>query len=271
VPSDTESSLSNTQQSSLLSKVSPDKIRNFLIENPEFILNDADFLRRLLSSIQREDKKIVNFQGALIDLLEKRLLQLSSAHKEVIDAACDNMESIFQIHCAVLEIIGTQDLTGFLDTLNAKWKNLLGVDAVVLVLDSNLVDQKAKINTDIQSAIPNQPDLHSHSTLVKVQVGGVIALLKEKSVLKEKSTSDSDNLATPILRESIRGDGIFYANIANTIRSEAIVPLTICSTVPDGLLIFGSGNEKRFQKNQAVDLLMFLGASAALTLNRLYV
>lgn len=82
-----------------------DALRARILAAPELVLEDAEIMQALLRPAGGGDRKILDLRGAQIDRLERRLLMLRQAHRDMVEAAFDNMTGVEQAHEAVLALL----------------------------------------------------------------------------------------------------------------------------------------------------------------------
>ena len=109
-----------------------DKIRNFLIENPEFILEDLEILNSLLNSMPKQSgKNIVDLRSVFSDRLEEKYNSLKKTHKSVVAAAHDNISTVKSINRAILKVLEADTLNDFLQVLNAEIKPIFKLSSIL--------------------------------------------------------------------------------------------------------------------------------------------
>ena len=214
-----------------------DKIRNFLIENPEFILEDLEILNSLLNSMPKQSgKNIVDLRSVFSDRLEEKYNSLKKTHKSVVAAAHDNISTVKSINRAILKVLEADTLNDFLQVLNVEIKPIFKLSSIFLCLDSI---------EPLNNSWPDHYCLH---------------LMKEGDCYRyfdiEPGTAPMKNV---LLRSIEPKDG--YINKDNIdILSEAVIAIPLSKTDELALLAMGSANPDYFNPNQATDLLSFFGA-----------
>lgn len=216
----------------------PEDVRAFLRDHPDFILRDPELMKALLRPAHRDGRKVVDFQSALVDRLEARLNALAEAHRDIIESAYENMESVTRIHQAAVALIQAEDFDSFLEVTAERLRSLLSVDEVRLVLEAHV-------------------PLFDDPAIVTLPPGTIYPLMKALRA------EQPDPLAAIVLRGPTVGETPFFGDVAAEIKSEALVPLDFGRGLRPGLLVFGARDPKRFHPEQGDHLLAFLGAVVA--------
>ena len=113
-------------------------LRNFrgqILDDPGMILEDRDVMSALIKP-SREDRKVVDLRGVMVDRLEERLDRLEDTHRNVVAAAYENLAGTNQIHRAVLAILDPTNFDDFLSALGSEVAANLSIDVIRLCLES---------------------------------------------------------------------------------------------------------------------------------------
>jgi uncharacterized protein YigA (DUF484 family) len=182
---------------------------------------------------------IVDLRSIAMERLESRLDRLEDTHRSVIAAAYENLAGTNQIHRAVLRMLDPVDFEVFLRDLDGEVGDILRVDAVKLVLESEQNDDDPVVGRlgDVLSVA--EPGFGEHYILR----GGVT---QPRPV---------------VLRHVQAAEPLIYGPNAEWIRSEAVLKLDFGSSSLPGLLVLGSEDPHRFTPQQGTDLLGFFGGA----------
>ncbi|MBV7407559.1 DUF484 family protein [Maritimibacter sp. DP1N21-5] len=225
-----------TQQSSF-APISEDT-REALIKSPEYILEDQDLMRALIAANERAmGSNIVDLRGIAMERLEARLDRLEDTHRSVIAAAYDNLAGMNIIHRAVLRMLDPADFEVFMRDLGGEVAQILRVDCVRLVLESQQDEQSAAIEK-LGDVLVTAPKGFSDRYIGRSrEAGGPGVVLRQ--------VQDQD--------QKLYGDTGFW------IRSEAILRLDLGEGRLPGLLVLGAEDPHQFKSGQGTDLLGFFG------------
>ena len=210
-----------------------DDLREKIIANPDVLLEDADVMRALVGVNADQAKgNIVDLRSVAMERLEARFDRLEDTHRNVIAAAYDNLAGTNQIHRAILRMLDASTFERFLSDLSGEVADILRVDAVRLVLESNLQD--------------------SHKS-----AGAAVAIMPEGFV--EGYVTLGRNM--PARQITLRGfhkvGGSLYGARAEYIKSEACLKVDLGPDRLPALLVMGSEDPLQFTPQQGTDLLTF--------------
>ncbi|MCI4660576.1 MAG: DUF484 family protein [Neomegalonema sp.] len=218
-------------------------VREFISKNPDFVLNDAEMMRALLSCGQKEGRNVVDLRGAVISRLEERLGRLAEAHRDMIEAAWDNITGMEQVHRAALEAIDAQTFERFCEIVTEDFTELLNVDWVRFCLSSAhelAVGDSAFVILSVEQMA---------ALMARHRTPG-----QPQRVLLHGHLGSDAGLGTSI------ADPAIYGADAPLVGSEAVIRLDFGRHLPPGLLVFGAQDPERFHEEQGSELLSFLGA-----------
>lgn len=214
-----------------------DGLREKIISQPEVILEDRDLMRALIAANEKTmGGNIVDLRGIAMERLEARLDRLEDTHRSVIAAAYDNLAGTNQVHRAILRMLDPVEFESFLKNLGGEVAEILRVDAVRLVLES---DQDTTQDSAIQS------------------LGDVLATAVPGSV--ETYLTGGRNIPQrQVTLRQVQGGGVeIYGEDADWIRSEACLKLDFGPGRLPGLLVLGAEDPHQFTPQQGTDLLTF--------------
>ncbi len=212
-----------------------DDIREKIIADPDFILEDPDLMRALMSANPSSlGGNIVDLRSIALERLETRLDRLEDTHRSVIAAAYENLAGTNVIHRAILQLLEPTDFTDFLTDL-AEVADIMRVDMVRLVLETVQDDHDASLKP-------------LKEVLVSAPRGAVEEYLSQGRKARTKSVT---------LRQIQPQNGDIYGKNADWIRSEACLKLDFGPGTLPGMLVFGSEDPHQFKPTQGTDLLTF--------------
>lgn len=213
-----------------------DALRQAIISRPDVILDDKDVMHALIAANEKVmGANIVDLRGIAMDRLESRLDRLEDTHRSVIAAAYENLAGTNQIHRAILRLLDPPTFEGFLGGLNRDVAEVLRVDVIRLVLES-----------EQGGAAHHLPDLDG---VLKVEAPGYI---------ETYITRGRHGAARQVtLRQIQKGDEALYGEPAGWVRSEACLKLDLGAQRLPGLLVLGAEDPHMFGPQQGTDLLQF--------------
>jgi uncharacterized protein YigA (DUF484 family) len=201
----------------------------YLIANPDFVQQHPALVRTLTPPSVDHGKGVVDFQRFMVARLQGDVDRLNSENTALIHTARANSNSQARIHIAVLALLEAQSLGQLLDILTGDLIDLLDVDVIAMVVESNGVD------------LPHV----AASGIRIVEQGAVDEWLGRHDVM---------------LRGGIAGDPNIYGEGAGLIQSESLLRLNISTRTPAGLVAFGSRDPELFQDGQGTEQVGFLGS-----------
>jgi uncharacterized protein YigA (DUF484 family) len=200
----------------------------YLVEHPDFVQRHPALLRTLIPPAVDRGKGIVDFQRFMVTRLQGDIDQLNLENTALIHTARANAHSQSRIQAAALALIEARSLGQLLEVLTGDLMDILDVDVIAMVVESNGVD------------LPHV----AASGIRIVEQGAVEDWLGRRDVL---------------LHGGVAGDPAIYGPGAGLIQSEALLRLTISSRTPAGLVAFGSRDADLFHDGQGTELIAFLG------------
>ncbi len=216
-----------------------DTTREKIIRDPDVLLEDTDIMRALVAANERTmGSNIVDLRGIAMERLEARLDRLEDTHRNVIAAAYENLAGTNQIHRAVLRMMDATEFEPFLKDLGGDVADILRVDAMRLVLES---DQTA----------PDSTLKRLGEVLHVAHAGFIDSYITKGRNLPSRSVT---------LRQCHDADENLYGDKSAYIRSEALLKLDFGEDKSPGLLVMGSEDPHIFTPQQGTDLLAFFGS-----------
>jgi uncharacterized protein YigA (DUF484 family) len=214
------------------------QVRDTILSRPDVILDDQDVMQALIAANERAmGGNIVDLRSIAMERLEARLDRLEDTHRSVIAAAYENLAGTNQIHRAVLRMLDPVEFEVFLRDLGGEVGDILRVDAVKLVLESEQNDEDPVVR----------------------RLGDVLSVAEpgfgEQYILRGGASQPRP----VVLRHVQTAEPLIYGPNAEWIRSEAVLKLDFGSASLPGLLVLGSEDPHRFSPQQGTDLLGFFG------------
>ncbi|MEL7100706.1 MAG: DUF484 family protein [Pseudomonadota bacterium] len=213
-----------------------DALREAIILRPDVILDDSDLMHALIAANERAmGGNIVDLRGIAMERLESRLDRLEDTHRSVIAAAYENLAGTNQIHRAILRMLDPLEFESFLRDLGGPVAEILRVDAIKLVLESQQND--------------NDPAVR--------RLGDVLSVAEPGFIENYLSAGRGGTTRAVTLRQVEDGDAAIYGDNAAWIRSEACLALDFGTGRLPGLLVMGAEDPHMFGPAQGTDLLAF--------------
>lgn len=214
------------------------EIKNTILRDPRIILEDRAVIQALIEANGAQGRNVVDLRGVLVDRLEDRLDRLEDTHRDVIAAAYENLAGTNQIHRAVLSILEPTTFNGFIEAYAAELPGILSIETVVLCLEGK----------DTRAGAPLGPVGELNQSVIGLPLNGAATYF---------GTNFAATGQRVMLREAPRTSTIIYGR--EDIGSEALIRLDFGPGTTPGLLAIGALDEKRFNPQQGIDLLAFLG------------
>lgn len=222
-----------------------DEWRARVLADPGLVLDDPDLMRALVLTSERAmGGNVVDLRGMAMERLETRLQRLEDTHRAVIAAAYENLSSTNQIHRALLKLLDADRFESFVMELGGSVADILGVEAVRLVLES---------------AEPS-------GGLGKLDA---VLRIRKPGFTEHYMSAGRPAPARPIvLRQGVPPSSGPYGEIAADLRSEALMRLDLGRGRLPGMLAMGSEDPHRFKPGQGTDLLAFFTGTFERVLRR---
>ncbi|KUJ80416.1 recombinase XerC [Ruegeria marisrubri] len=213
-----------------------DHLRAAILAKPDAILDDKDLMQALVAANERAlGDNIIDLRGIAMERLEARLDRLEDTHRSVIAAAYENLAGTNQIHRAILRMLEPMDFEDFLSDLDGEVAEILRVDTITLVLESNLDDEDPAIK----------------------RMGSVLCVA-EPGFIDTYLTHDRKGPPRQVtLRQMQQGSPQIYGERAAQLRSEACLKLDLGEGRLPGMIALGSSDPRHFTPQLGTDLLSF--------------
>ncbi len=213
-----------------------EELREKIIADPEVILEDHDLMRALVAANERTmGTNIVDLRGIAMERLEARLDRLEDTHRSVIAAAYENLAGTNQIHRAVLKMLDPAEFATFVRNLGTEVADVLRVDCVRLVLESAQGGDDQAVS----------------------RLGDTLCVTEPGFVHTYMANGRNAPLRSVILRQTQPESDMIYGDMADYIRSEALMRLDLGDGRLPGMLVMGAEDPHQFRSNQGTDLLGF--------------
>ncbi|MBS0124719.1 DUF484 family protein [Thetidibacter halocola] len=224
-----------------------DSLRETIIARPDIILDDRDLMQALIAANERSmGGNIIDLRGIAMERLEARLDRLEDTHRSVIAAAYENLAGTNQVHRAILRMLDPIEFEPFLRDLGGDVAEILRVDAMRLVLESNAEDGARTVQ----------------------RLGKVLSVAEQGFVARYLSAGGQAPLRQVTLRQVQTGDARIYGDRAAWIRSEACLKLDFGPGRLPGMLVMGAEDPHQFTPQQGTDLLAFFAGVFERTMRR---
>ena len=214
------------------------EVRDFLQENPGFLVDNPD-LAEIIATPQRDNGKgVVDMQSFMVERLQKEVRGLRDDHGELIAASRSNMISQARIHAAVLAILEATTFEHMIEVVTTDLGNMLEVEVASLCVEHD-------------RQIPALPQLVGVHVVTPGMVDEVLG-------------PDRDI----VLRAKADAEHLVFGEAVGLVRSAAFLRLPLNAFGPMALLAFGSGEEDRFHPGQGTELLSFLARTLTHTMRQ---
>lgn len=225
-----------------------DSLREKIISQPDVILEDQDLMKALIAANEKSmGGNIVDLRGIAMERLEARLDRLEDTHRSVIAAAYENLAGTNQVHRAILRMLDPVSFETFLTDLGGDVANILRVDAMRLVLES---EQSGKDDPAIR------------------RMGDVLSVAEPGFIEDYINGGRNVPLRQVTLRQVHSGPTAIYGEAADWVRSEACLKLDFGEGRLPGLLVMGAEDPHQFTPQQGTDLLAFFAGVFERTMRR---
>lgn len=210
-------------------KLDAEDVINFLRRNPDF-LNQNPELYGVLTTPNRSEDSVVDFQSLMIEKLKSSLDELKSNQGLLIDTSRNNLTTQVQVHEAIMALMDTDSLDHYSHVVTQDWPDMLHMDVIRICFEKDHKKPAPKI--------------------------------KEAALLPKGAVSDflgNDDIIQ--LRGDVDVSEDIFGPAKSLVKAEALIRLPETDYTPPGILAFGSRDADMFYPGQGTELLRFLGAS----------
>ena len=196
-------------------------IRQFLIDHPDFVREDAE----LLGLIARRDGSgdVIDLGAAARDKLLEEIRQLKALNAGIVETARANLAIQSQIHMAVLALLEVDSLAALDRKISGRLTGALGVDVCRILIEGHAPLKKGE-------------------SILGASEGFIGEVLGEK--VERLGPVDPDRAHA------------LYGQQGARVKSEAIVRLDFAGH--DGLMALAARDAQLFQSGQGTELLNFM-------------
>jgi uncharacterized protein YigA (DUF484 family) len=180
--------------------------------------------------------RVISFEDCAVARLRDRLGEAETARADLLAFARGHSGAVASIHRAVLQGLEADSLDDLLSVVTDEWPGTLGLDSVVIALVVG--DQAFRAERGAVSVIARPIVIRAIQSLGAVELHNVA-----------------------------RGHALF-GDMADGVRSEALIRIDSPSPLPSGLLLLGQHGEQTLDTPHGADLLLFLGTSLAAMIRR---
>ncbi len=213
----------------------PIELKNAILENPEWILNDSELMNSLIAVGNKScSNKVIDLRDYALSQIKSDLKNLSAAHISAISAAYENYLSASNLHQCIIEILDQETLPSLLESLSKQIKPILQVSRIELCINAD-----ASINL-------NHPNLKHVKKFEMLDFLKLVKLTKTKLVVLS---------STPLYTWNTGGS----KSRDNKICSEAFLSLrTYLGSKYQAVLCLGAENREKFNGDNETDYLQIL-------------
>jgi hypothetical protein len=201
----------------------------YLAANPDFLVRFPEAAEALQVPGHHDGAGVVDLRTFVIERLKAKARQLEKTNENIVSISRANLTGQARIHAAALALLEATSFESLIQAVTTDLAVLLGVDAVVLAVESE-----------------------GEGTLPGRLVAGVQMIPK----------GETDRVLGPgrdvALTAALANSHALFGPAADLVRSEALLRLHPSSHCPTGILAIGSRTEGTFDSGQATELLAFL-------------
>ncbi|MDG1995505.1 MAG: DUF484 family protein [Emcibacteraceae bacterium] len=205
-------------------------VKSFLIDNPDFLIQNPDLFSILTPPNRSTDDGIVDFQNLMIDNLKSNLEDLKNNQGTLIDTSRNNLTTQVQVHEAVLNLLNSDSIDHIGHIVTQDWADMLHIDVIRICFEEG-----HKVD------IPNLKEL---------------APLPKGTTKKHLGNDDIIQL-----RGDVEVSDDIFGPAKSLVKAEALIKIPATEHNPPGILAFGSRDADMFYPGQGTELLRFLGKS----------
>ena len=210
------------------------KLKNALIENPHWILNDFEILDQLIASEKNKNNgNIVDLRDIFLKKTKSQLEDLSKLHTHTISAAYENFLGASNLHRCIIKILEQKNLEKLIDILTTDIKKILQCSVLIL-----LFSRKEKV-------VLNNP------YFINIKNEEIKKITSSARLTKKKLTQLESNSKKLYSNRILNGS---FSKLC----SEAMLSLSTYSKDYNSILILGSSSKIFFSEKNKTDYLDIL-------------
>jgi uncharacterized protein YigA (DUF484 family) len=232
------------------SRALPDEeVLAFLRAQPDFFERYPELLEQLSMPLKPTgSKKVLDFQSYAVSALQENVQSLKEQFSGLLGSARYNMSAQAQVHQAVLHLMRARGLEELLQTLTQDFMQYFDVDAVRLVLESELAELYESHYGELN---------YSGISFVPLQTVDLALGAYQPAAMVADTHTDP-----PYGFEAI------FIDCAQLIGSCALLRFYLPRIDRFGILAFGVREKNHFHTQLGVELLRFLSDAVALRLDQ---
>jgi hypothetical protein len=202
----------------------------YLAAHPDFLVRHPEAVENLQIPGSHDAKDVVDLRTFVIERLKAKTRQLERTNGEIVTISRANLAGQARVHAAALALLEATTFEALIQAVTTDLAVLLGVDTVVLSVESEGDD-----------------------TLPGRLVAGVHMMPR----------GETDRILGPgrdvVLTARMPESRPIFGPAADLVRSEALLRLHPSTHCPTGVLAIGARTEGTFDPGQGTELLAFLG------------
>ncbi len=202
-------------------KLSPDEVRAFLLENPDFLEENQDLVNALMPIDPPEGEGIQDFQHYRLAKLQDDFIALKAESEDLMDLMQEHLQRQNRMNAAIFSLMDAPDFPATVSLITHNFASLLDHAAIGFFLEAGGWLEKGDYN-GLQVVDPG---------LVTRWLGS------GDSVLEEVNPASTD----------------IFGEDAAKVRSQALVRITIRDGLPPGLLALGHANPMHYATGLATE------------------
>nr|WP_281351246.1 DUF484 family protein [Sneathiella litorea] len=203
-----------------------EEVRNWLINHPDFLTNNADLLTTVIPPERVSGDSVVDMQSFLVNRLQKEVTHLTMLQDDFVEAARINMHTQDMVHASIQAILCASSLAHFVHILTQDLPELLEIDVITLCVEDGPIPL---------------PDM---TGLQRLKEGSIDRAPWRNQVI--------------LLRPDAPKSKAIFGPAKDLVQSDALIKLEVPSLHAQAMIAFGSRQEGHFHEDQATDLLLFL-------------
>lgn len=217
--------------------------KRLIIEDPDFVLTDPEIMRALLAPTEdgaNSGRQVLDLRAALIERLERRLARLQEAHRDIVDAAWENLSTLEQHHQATLAMLESDSLGQAATIVQSRLPAIMDLRAARLCVEESMT---LSANEDA-------------SAITRVADGFIANRLADGDLI------DGRLLFSNLRSQTVPGVEIAVFEFeAEHIRSAAYILIGGDGGEATAFLALGSEDVGAYSAGRNADLLKFMGAA----------